>query len=398
MRKHWIVTCLLLAGACTGPAVNRASAQGGWDATGIPGTDSRQVPLPLSQPRPESGGFYFNVEFLFMHPNRNIGHQIIASRGFLDNDGSVTGNPGQFVGSRRIALDTDSFGRTTWTPGFRVGFGYRMEDGWAISITYAHLFDAKYNTSVGPVPPDFNPGALLEDTFLFSPVFNFSPFFAGPTNKIIGGSGSTPYGIWNGAQEMVATYTQRFDNWDITVRMPVHDSEYAHTYALAGGRFSWIWERFGWLTVSRDVTGNGTEQDAAEYTNIISQRMYGPFLGVGNDVYLGNAFALSCEVTGAALYSVVKERAKYERLDSAIQSKRSRMEYTIVPNVNASIDLWWYPIRGVTLRAGYDLWSYFNTIYMQQPVGFNVGAIDPSYKHRAVRIFHGFHVGVGINF
>jgi hypothetical protein len=126
--------------------------------------------------------------------------------------------------------------------------------------------------------------------------------------------------------------------------------------------------------------------------------MYGPFLGVGNDVYLGQAFALSGEVSGAMLYSVVKERAKYDRFDAATQSKRGRMEYTIVPNVNASVDLWWYPIRGVTMRAGYDIWSYFNTIYMQQPVGFNVGAIDPSYKHRAVRIFHGFHVGVGINF
>ncbi len=397
MRKQWIGACLLLAGAVMGPTANRVSAQP-WDATGVSGTESLPTPLPLGQSRPESGGIYGTAEFLFMHPNRNIGHQIIASRGFRDSDGTVSGTPGQFVGSRRIALDTDSFGRTTWTPGFRVGIGYRMADGWAISVTYAHMIGAEYNTSVGPVSPDFNPGGDLADTFLFSPAFNFSAYFAGPPNKINGGSGLTPYGIWNGAEEMVIAYTQRFDNWDITVRMPVYDSEYARTYALAGGRFSWIWERFGWLTISRDVNGNGSLQDAAEYTNIISQRMYGPFLGAGNEVYLGNAFALSGELTAAALYSIVKERAKYERLDEFTQSKRSRSEYTIVPNINASIDLWWYPINGVTLRAGYDLWTYFNTIYMQQPVGFNVGAIDPSYKHRAVRIFHGFHVGVGINF
>lgn len=396
MRKQWIAACLLLAGAWFGPTANQASAQ--WDAVGVSGTESRPTPLPLGQSRPESGGFYANFEFLFMHQPRTIGSQVIAARGFRDSDGSVTGNPGQFVGSRRLALDTDSFGRTTWTPGFRFGAGYRMEDGWAISFSYVNLFDAKYVTSVGPVSPDFNPGALLEDTFLYSPVFNFSSFFAGPTNKIVGGSGFTPYGIWNGAEEMVTTFTQRFNNADITARMPVFDTEYAHTYAIAGGRFSWIWERYGWTTFSRDRSGRGTEQDASEYTNIISQRMYGPFIGVVNDVYLGNAFSLSGEVSGAVLYSVVKERAKYERLDAAVQSKRSRMDYTIVPNVNASIDLWWYPIQGVTVRAGYDLWSYFNTIYMQQPVGFNVGAIDPSYKHKAVRIFHGFHVGVGINF
>lgn len=397
MRKHWIGACLLLAGAMGGPAANRASAQP-WDATGISGTESRQTPLPLGQSRPESGGIYTFYEFLFMHQSRAMGHQIVAARGFRDSDGTVSGNPGQFVGSRRIALDTDSWGRTSWVPGFRLGVGYRMEDGWTFSIAYTHLFDAKYNSAAGPVPADFNPGALLEDTYLYSPVFNFSPFFAGPPNKIALGSGSTPYGIWNGAQEMVITYTQRFDNWDITARMPVYDTEYAHTYATAGGRFSWIWERFGWLTIDRDVSGNGTTQDAALYTNIMSQRMYGPFLGFGNDIYLGNAFALSGEVSAAALYSIVKERAKYDRYDFAVESKRSRMEYTIVPNINAEVNLWWYPIQGVSLRAGYQLWSYFNTIYMQQPIGFNVGEIDPSYKHRAVRIFHGFNVGVSINF
>jgi hypothetical protein len=275
-------------------------------------------------------------------------------------------------------------------------------------VSYAHLFDATYSASAGPIPANFNPGVSGEDSMLFAPVFNFSPEFAGPPNRFafidadgnpqIIGSGGSPYGIWNGASNMSIKYTQRFDNWDVGGRFPVLETEYARTYTMAGGRFSWIWERFGWNTITPDFTGAVSSLDTAEYTNIMSQRMYGPFLGCGNEIYLGHAFALSADITGALLYSVVKERAKYVRGDESTQAKLGKLEYTIVPNLQGTINLWWYPLKGMQFRAGYDVMGFFNTLYMSEPVSFNFGAIQPAYNHRPVRVFHGFHVGMSINF
>jgi len=400
MRKHGITMCLWLAGAILlGTASPRARAQ--WDVSGY---ESRQSPLPLGQDRLTSGGIYGSCEFIFMHGDRNIGSQLIAVRGFRDSDGSITGSPGFMLGSQRWALDTDSFGRTTWVPGARITLGYKFEDGSAISVRWTQLDQARYNTSAGPIPVDFNTAQNGEDSFLFSPVFGFSPQFAGPQLRLADaagnpiGSGGSPYGIWNGANTMDIKYVERFTNWDITYRSTAIETDHSRSYATAGGRFAWIWERFSWNTLASNFLGQTGSQDLALYSNVISQRMYGPFLGVGTDIYLGSAFALGAEVSAAALYAVVKERAKYELGDNSQQSKRSRNEFTIVPNVNASVNLSWFPISNVQLRAGYDIWSFFNTIYMNQPVGFNAGAIDPAYNHRPVRFYHGFNVGVGLVF
>lgn len=373
----------------------RAWAQ--WDVSGY---ESHQTPLPLSSDRPESGGIYGAVEFLFMHGNRNIGSQLLAVRGFVDSDGSISGQSGQFIGSKRQALTTEEFGRTTWTPGSRITLGYRLEDGSAISVSWTHLDQARYNTSAGPIPVDFNTNQSGEDAFLFSPVFGFSPQFSGPSPKVDPsiGSGGSPYGIWNGANTMDIKYLCRFDNVDVTYRVPVVETELSRTFALAGGRYTFIFERFYWNTLASDYLGRSGPQDSANYTNTLSQRMYGPFIGCHNAVYLGSAFELTTEVTGSALFDIAKERAKYVLGDGSTQSKRGRNEFTIVPNANASVNLAWYPISGVQIRAGYELWSYFNSIYMNQPVGFNAGAIDPAYNHRALRFYHGFTVGVGINF
>jgi hypothetical protein len=54
-------------------------------------------------------------------------------------------------------------------------------------------------------------------------------------------------------------------------------------------------------------------------------------------------------------------------------------------------------INGVTIRAGYDLWTYFTPLPPTTD-RFQRWRIDPSYKHRAVHIYPRFHVGVSINF
>ncbi len=421
MRTHGILAILSLTGALLGPLSNRACAQsdplteppdllnllrsytarGQWD---VSGNESVPSPLPLGPDRPDQGGAFGAVEFMFMSGNRNIGHQDIGFRGFLDSDGSVSGTPGTYIGSHRIAIDTDSFGPTSWSPGVRMTVGYRLADGSSFSISYLHLMQAVYNTSAGPIPVDFNTGPSGADSFLFAPVFGFSPQFSGPPNKLatasgqIIGSGGSPYGIWNGANTMDIKYTQRFDNWDLTYRSPVLETDYAASFALAGGRFSWIYERFGWNTASSDYTGNFGPQDVANYVNIMSQRMYGPFMGMGNEIYLGSAWSLSGEISTGALFAIVKEKASYVLGDESTGSKRATDQFTFVPNVNATVNLSWFPLSNVQIRVGYNFWSFFNTYYMSQPVGYDAGAPDPSYNHRAIRFFQGLNMGFSLTF
>ena len=55
---------------------------------------------PLSHPRYEDGGFYTGAEAMYWKTNRVINSQQVASRGFLDVDGSITGTADTFVGSK----------------------------------------------------------------------------------------------------------------------------------------------------------------------------------------------------------------------------------------------------------------------------------------------------------
>ena len=42
--------------------------------------------------------------------------------------------------------------------------------------------------------------------------------------------------------------------------------------------------------------------------------------------------------------------------------------------------------------------TYFNTKYMQEPIGFNYSSVDPAYGTQFLRIYHGVNVGLGIFF
>ena len=48
---------------------------------------------PLSNPRPESGGFYVGANFEYMHTNRVLRYQQVAIRGFKDFDGTASTSP-----------------------------------------------------------------------------------------------------------------------------------------------------------------------------------------------------------------------------------------------------------------------------------------------------------------
>jgi hypothetical protein len=175
-------------------------------------------------------------------------------------------------------------------------------------------------------------------------------------------------------------------------------TEYSRIYGLTGARFNWFFERFRWYTQSLDLDGNGGPQNSATYTNTLSQRMYGPYLGFGHDIYLGNRFALSTDMSAALLLSVVKERAKYKLDDDSIQAKRSRNSFELVPSVGGNINMLWYPLSGVQVRIGYQVNTFWNTTRMRDPVGFDYGAIDPTYTPQAFRLIHGLNFGIGVFF
>ena len=366
--------------------------------------------IPIPTGAAGSAGFYGAVEFVLFNQTRALGNQNIAYRGLVDSTGAITGVPGTYLGSRVVGLKTDDLGRSTFQPGYKIELGYKFEDGTAIYANWMQLVDAKYSTGATSVTPFFRSNLSLTDTYLVSGVYNFPPAFGGPAVKTgldtsPGQTASLTYGIWNGATTMDISFIQRFTQAEVGGRMPILQTEYSRVYALTGARFAWIFERFSWYTAAYDTGGNLRPQDVAWYTNTLSQRMYGPFIGSGHEIYLANSFSLSVDLTAAALLNIDKERVKYKLENpgaggvlSPVSSKRSRDNFGIVPNANAAVNLWWYPIEGVQIRLGYTAMSYFNTVRMQEPVGFNYGAIDPRYQTQVFRLIHGLNVGIGLFF
>jgi hypothetical protein len=373
----------------------------------VPGLTERNSPLPTANPG--GHGIFTFGEFLLMTQQPAIGKQTIAVRGLLDTRGLITGVPGGQIGSFAPALSTEDLARTSWLPGFNVGIGYKFDDGLSVFLSYSHLLSHSSHAGATQATPFARGRADLSDTFLTAPVYNFPPQYAGPAVKttfddingdgvIDAGEGGNFYGVWNGASVMDIQFDQWFNQAEIGARFPLFQTEYSRIYGLAGGRFDMIMERFKWRTVSYDINGVAGPRDVGQYNNTLSQRMYGPFIGCGHEAYLGKSFGISLDLTAAALLNIIKERAKYKLGSEEIQNKLSRDEFGIVPNFNAALNLTWYPIEGVQMRVGYNAWTFFNTKYMNEPVSFNYGGIDPAYDTKVFRIIHGVNVGFGVFF
>ncbi len=392
-----------------------------------------EVPLPLGHPPANKGGLFIASEFIFWRQTNILEHQPIAYRGFWDADGSVTGRVGAFVGSGETVLDAkDAGGPGTFQPGLRTTIGYAWKDGTSVDVQWLWLAKAQYFHEATIVPQNFQFGQNLSDSFISAPVFNFNNNFAGPGNasvplvipvnttvtvggvvvptqtnatiqaqKIPQGSVSALYGIWDGADVMTISFIQRTEALQSTFRVPIfyNDDCGYRMYGLVGPRFFWIWERFYWRTVNQFADGTASPFDVAIYTNIVSNRMYGAFIGIGNEWYIGHGFACSLDLEAAGLLDVVKERAKYElgEKDLPGEIKRAKTDYTIVPELSATFNLTWFPIENVELRLGYDFMSFANTIAAPKPVSFDVGGLDPPWVHRW-RFFDGFQAGLGIIF
>src|SRR5262249_47743561 len=158
------------------------------------------------------------------------------------------------------------------------------------------------------------------------------------------------------------------------------------------------WERFKWRTVDYDILGNAVGTDAANYSNVLSQRLWGVQCGCGNEWFLGStpigAFSLSLDLQAALFINLANERAKYELGDFSIAASRHREDTTIVPELQAKVFLWYYPFEGVQLRVGYNVQAFFNTIASPQPVDFNYGAIAPAFEKGHTRTIDGLEMGI----
>lgn len=365
----------------------------------VPGQPSEVIPLPTGDPGQH--GFYTFFEFMYLTSYRSLGDQTVAYRGLVDATGAVTTIPGIYIGSGVPALSTSQLPRQSYMPGFNIGLGYKLDDGTSIYGSYIYLMDRNYHVGATSATPFFRSAQDLSDTYLVAGVFNFPPQYAGPpisTQAEADQGGNIFYGIWNGASVMDLQFNHRFAQGEIGARVPMFQTEYSRIYGLAGGRFDWIWERLQWRTVEYDIAGNGAPFWNARYNNTLSQRMYGPYVGCGHEMYIGKRFSVSTDLTAAGLLNIVKERAKYKLEDNTIQNKYSRDDFTVVPSVSANIQLWWYPFQGVQMRLGYNAWTFFNTRRMEEPIGYNYGAIDPAYDVQIFRIVHGLNVGLGLFF
>jgi hypothetical protein len=365
------------------------------------------LPLPLGGPRYEEGGLYFAGEFLFFHQTNPLGSQPVAFRGFTDSDGRITGTPGTFVGSHTEALNVNDLGGpNTYQPGFSVNLGWRFKDGATFEIDWWHLFDAKYSATASLIPQNFAVGPQTADSFLFSPVYNFPIQYGGPDVRLKDLNGNpafgTTFGIWNGASLETIEFIQRFDKFDIGGRIPVYDTDCWRTYALLGARALIMWERFKWRTVAADINGVSTNIDEAFYSNITSNRLYGPHMGCGNEWYLGSnplgALSILLNLDGALCLDFVKERARYELGDRSTAATRSRNVYTFAPEVEATLGFVWYPTQAIQVRLTWDFLGVFNTMASPEPIDFNYGAIDPTWTHEVIRILTGVRAGIGFVF
>jgi len=378
----------------SGGSIPSTSGEGGGFQT--PQSPNPVIPLPTGHAG--DAGFYTAFEFVLLTQTRAIGNQTIARRGFFDVGGQISGVSGTLIGSGTQALNAQDFSKRTFQPGGKIEIGYRFDDGTRIYYNMIHLYDAHASQGATAIPPGFVTRPDQADTFISSPVVNFPNFFNGAVGKVSGVSDSSVPGIWNASSRMDIKFTERYQQMQAGMSVPLLQTEYSRVYGTAGLQFSWFFERFQWITASQDQAGNARNVDVAFYTNTLSQRLYGPYFGCGHEVFVADQFSLSADLTGSVLLNSYKERAKYKLGDQTVQSKYGRDDFRLVPNANAAVNLWWYPIEGVQLRIGYQAMTFFNTVYMRDPVGFDYGNINPGYATKYFRLVHGFNVGIGFFF
>jgi hypothetical protein len=354
----------------------------------------------LSHPRYDDGGVYTGLEGVLYSTNRPLASQTVAVRGFYTLDAAIPGIPANtFVGNKAEALNTEQLmGPGVQQPGWNIFLGYRFQGGVVIELDWLHLQSGNYTATASLIPPTFNVGNQFQNTFLYSPVNNFSSFWFGPPQKFPQGDAGTTLGIWNGASYEEIRFVQRFDIYQLNARLPIFETADYRTYGIFGPRIAWVWDQFRWTTEATDVNGNFAPQFTALYTNTVSNRMYGLHVGWGGDWWLGNTpiggFAFTFEAEVALYADMVTEAAAYTLGDGSVSSGRNGKLTTLSPGLEARLGLWYYPWEAISVNIGYDVISFFNTISSQQPIDFNLGQVNPQYNYQFFRYFQGLRFGV----
>jgi len=357
---------------------------------------------PLSHPRYEDGGFFCTLSFLWMKQNNPMDNQVVGYRGFWDIDGSIGGVPGTHLGKFDWGMATDELRPGTFQPGWDLTMGWRFQSGVSVMISWWHLYDAKYSAVASTVPPFLKIDPLLINTFLSAPVVNFPPEYAGNDQNVAQGRIGATYGIWNAATTMTIDFVQRFDMFDITGRIPIWQTDAYRTYGLCGPRIVALWERFRWRTLDGDLNGQSDSSTIANYSNTISNRLYGVHAGGGWEWFLGSspigAWSISVDAEAGLYYDFVKARARYERDDRITANTRNRRLSALVPGLEAALGAWWYPWEGIQVHVGFDIMAFFNTVASPQPVDFNFGTLNPRWEDGQLRYLHGLKMGIGFVF
>ena len=406
MRTHchrWLPTGCLVGALLAGLFAPLPASAQYYEVPPVPVTG------PLSHPRYEQGGLFVGLQGLYWRQNRPLSSQSVARRGLIDVDGSVstalgeTRPPGTFRGSGNEALNTDQLtGPGSFQPGFNVTLGWRFENGTVLQFGWYHLSDSRYSATASLAPPFLSGGPNLEDTFLFSPVYNFPIDYAGNGQNLAVGNPGATFGIWNAASLMTIDFIQRFDMADMTARIPIWQTDSFRSYGLIGPRGVIMWERFKWRTVDADVNGLSNGGTTANYSNVTSNRLYGVHLGCGNEWFMGDtpvgAFSVSLDLEAGVYFDFVKGRARYELADRSTAATRARNMSSLVPGLEAKFNLWWYPWEAVQFQIGYDAFAFFNTVASRYPIDFNFGSLDPRWEHGVTRFLHGITFGVGFVF
>lgn len=449
MRTSWLAG-LLLALAMSMPGTARAQG---------PNFNGPAVELPLpTMWGDRDAGPYVAGELLFMRLNQPLRRQALAFRGLWDIDGSLDGsttpdNPlvrvedntgafinnffllkgqaGAFLGTGDVALTAKAGGAERFEPGFRLTIGYRFQDGIAVEAVYWRLADFKYSGGASLMPP---PGRGVRqdfaDSFISFPFFNFSPFFGGAERDVVGNvlpfpdpgtrpivvpddvSGIDPvtlaelqtyhglplpaYGIWNAAEDATVTFDQEIWSLELNARFPLCQTECTRTYVICGARYLELTEHFLLRVSDADIDGFIAPENVAIYDNHWENRLYGLQAGMGNEAYLGGGFALSVEARTGVFANYQRTEVTLSRGDDD-GNKSNRDAMTVSPMFSAAAYLWWYPVEGVQLRAGYEFLGVFGVHRSERPVDFNVGQLDPEYKDLFLKM-DGFTLGVAFIF
>jgi hypothetical protein len=366
-----------------------------------------QFPYPLYSTHPEVGGLFVAGSYIMYNQTNTMKSQEVAVRGFVATDDTVlaaAGSAGTFVGSRNNALDVNQVtGPFSFQPGFELSIGWKFSDGSALTADFWWISEAQY-TAVATLAQPIGSGLIRSDqadTFLFSPVFNFPSDFAGAPNKVLNSTAGpfSVYGIWNGASAMTLAFWQRAEQFTITYRKPFYETDCYRASALVGPRYFWIQDKFRWTTTDIDtLSGQTAPQFVGIYNNEVDNNMYGFYTGLQQEWYLGWGLAAMLNLNGGLFLDSVKEAVDYERGDrGGPRNKRSRRLWQVVPEVQVTPSVMWYPLEGVQVKLGYDIFAFFNTIASPNPIDFNYSSINPGYSS-TTRIFNGFQATIALIF